>query len=337
MAQTILIKRGNKSNLPILKSGEFGFCIDTKEVYIGDGTANYFSGRSMSGTEAQRPNAGALGRFYRITSGTNVGYLYFDNGTAWERVNAQKLTDLTGTMDDISDGATYAKVLKTDISSGHINKVSDGTNTKTAAEIKTHIDDSSKHRVINDSNTGITDLWSAQKIKNEIELARRGIEYQDSVKDKDLITPPTTPAADDRYIVKATATGAWVGKENSVAEWNGSAWEFYSPEVGTTVYVDDERKQYSWNGTTWAISGGALQTISAGNGLTGGGQADSVTLTIGQGNGITVATNNISVTGSKGITVDANGVSANIDAASIIYDSANGNKLTIGTIDGGTF
>lgn len=338
MAQTILIKRGNKSNLPILKSGEFGFCTDTKEVYIGDGTANYFSGRAMSGTEAQRPNAGSLGRFYRITSGTNVGYLYFDNGTAWERVNAQKLTDLTGTIDDISDGATYAKVLKTDITAGHINKVSDGTNTKTAAEIKVHIDDATKHRVINDSSTAITDLWSAQKIKNEIELAKHNIEPQASVKNQNSLTPPTSPVTGDRYIISTgTATGVWVGKNTQIAEWDGSTWQFYVPQTGWTAYVDDEQKIYSWNGAAWVRTGGALQTITAGNGLTGGGQADSVTLTIGQGNGIAVSTNNISVTGSKGITVDASGVSANIDAASIVYDSANGNKLTIGTIDGGTF
>lgn len=117
-----------------------------------------------------------------MTTGSNSGYLYFDDGAAWRRVNAQKLTDLTGTIDDIADGATYAKVLKADISAGHINKVSDGTNVKTAAEIKTHIDDVVKHRTINDAGTTITDLWSAQKIKNEIELAKHNIEPQASVK-----------------------------------------------------------------------------------------------------------------------------------------------------------
>lgn len=338
MAQTILNKRGSKSNLPILKAGEFAFCTDTKEVYIGDGTSNYFVGRAMSGTEAQRPNAGDLGRFYRITSGTNIGYLYFDNGTAWERINAQKLTDLTGTIDDIGDGTTYAKVLKADITSGHVNKVSDGTNTKTAAEIKTHVDDVTKHRVINDSSTSITDLWSAQKIKNEIELAKHNIEPQASVKDQNLLSPPTTPVIGDRYIIAAgTATGAWAGKNTQIAEWDGTTWQFYVPQTGWTAYVDDEQKVYSWNGSTWVRTGGALQTVTAGNGLTGGGQADSVTLNIGAGNGITVAADSISVTADKGISVTATGVAANIDAVSIVYDSANGNKLTVGTIDAGTF
>lgn len=315
--------------------GEYGFCTDTNEVYIGTGTENILASRPMQGTYASRPNSAVRGRFYFVDSGTNSGYLYYDDGITWKRVNALALADLTGTIDDVDDGITYAKVLKADVSSGHVNKLSDGTNSATASEVRTHINDASKHRVINDGSITTTNLWSAQKIQNEIELARRGIEYQDSVKDKDLITPPTSPSTKDRYIVKATATGAWVGKENSVAEWDGSAWDFYVPSVGTTVYVDDEKKQYSWNGTSWAISGGALQTVTAGNGLTGGGQADNVTLTVGAGNGITVGSTSVSAKAGNGIIVNSTGINANVDASTIVINASN--KLEVSLIDGGTF
>lgn len=338
MAQTILIKRGLKANLPVLATGEFGVCTDTNEVYVGNGSANFLAGRVMMGTYALRPNAGVSGRLYYVNSGTNLGYMYLDDGTAWQRANVLALSDLTGSIDDIADGSTYSKVLKADVTGGHINKVSDGTNTKTAAEIKTHIDDATKHRVINDSGTSNTDLWSAQKINNAIELAKHNIEPQASVKDKDLLTPPTTPTTGDRYIIATgTATGAWLSNNTKIAEWNGSTWDLYTPATGWTCYVDDEQKMYSWNGTAWVRTGGALQTVTAGNGLTGGGQADTVTLNIGQGNGITVSADAIAVTPYKGITVDANGVAANIDGTSIVYDSANGNKLTVSTVDGGTF
>ena len=40
MANKIQIKRGNKSNLPILDSGEFGYVKDLQEVYIGTGSTN---------------------------------------------------------------------------------------------------------------------------------------------------------------------------------------------------------------------------------------------------------------------------------------------------------
>jgi hypothetical protein len=228
-------------------------------------------------------------------------------------------------------------VLKADITSGHVNKISDGTNVKTAAEIKTHLDDGAKHRVINDAGTAITDLWSAQKIRNEIELAKHNIEPQSSVKDQNLTAPPASPLEGDRYIIPAAATGVWAGKGSQIAEYQSAAWVYYPPAVGWTAYVDDEQKIYSWNGSAWVRTGGALQTITAGNGLTGGGQADSVTLNIGAGSGITVTAEAIAVTAGKGITVDANGVAANIDGSSIVYDAANGNKLTVASIDGGTF
>lgn len=334
--QLITIYQGLKANLTTasLQSGEMAFCTDTKEVFIGDGTTSIAVGRALSGTEAARPNAGNQGRLYYVTSGNNMGYLYYDSGSAWVRINAQKLSEMTGSLDDISDGATYAKVKKSDITNGQVNKVSDGTNTKTAAEIKTHIDDATKHRVINDTSESVTDLWSAQKIRNEIELAKRNIEPQASVKNRTTVTPPTSPTAGDRYIIASGASGAWADKVNQIAEYQ-TVWTYYTPSIGWTAYVDDEQKVYSWNGTAWVRTGGALQTITAGNGLTGGGQADTVTLHVGAGNGITVAADTVSAKAGKGIVVNSTGIEASIDGVSIIYGA--GNKLEVAAIDGGTF
>ncbi len=334
--QLITIYQGLKANLvaAALQSGEMGFCTDTKEVFIGDGASNYFVGRALSGTEAARPNAGNQGRLYYITSGNNMGYLYYDSGSTWVKVNAQKLSEMTGTLDDIADGTTYARVKKADITGGQVNKVSDGTNTKTAAEIKTHIDDATKHRLINDSGVAVTDLWSAQKIQNEIELAKRNIEPQASVKDQNIVTPPTSPVSGDRYIIPSGATGVWSGKTNQIAEYI-TAWTYYTPAVGWTCYVDDEQKVYSWNGSAWVRTGGALQTITAGNGLTGGGQADTVTLTVGAGNGITVGSTTVSAKAGKGIVVNSTGIEADVDGTSIVYGT--GNKLTVAAVKGGTF
>lgn len=334
MAQTIRVRRGTKAELdsrgPLL-GGELGFCTDTKELYAGDGTANALVGRVMTGAFASRPSAAVAGRTYYVTGGgTNNGYLYLDDGAQWVRMNVINL-------DDVPDGTTYGKVVKADITAGHINKVSDGTNTKTAAEIKTHIDDAAKHRSINDAGTAATDLWSAQKVRNEIELAKHNIEPQASVKDKDLATPPASPAEEDRYIIPASATGAWAGKTNQIADWHAGAWVYYTPQVGWTCYVDDEQKIYSWNGSAWVRTGGALQTITAGAGLTGGGQSDTVTLDVGAGNGIAVAADTVSAKAGKGILVNATGIEASIDADSIVYDSANGNRLMVASIDGGTF
>jgi hypothetical protein len=334
--QLITIYQGLKASLAAaeLQSGEMAFCTDTKEVFIGDGTGNHMVGRALSGTEAARPNSGNQGRLYYVTSGTNMGYLYYDSGSAWVRVNVQKLSELAGTMDDIADGTTYAKVKKTDITNGQVNKVSDGTNTKTAAEIKTHIDDATKHRAINDSGSAATDLWSAQKIRNEVELAKRNIEPQASVKNRITAIPPSTPANGDRYIIPSGATGVWSGKTDQIAEYT-TTWAYYPPAIGWTAYVDDEQKVYSWNGSAWVRTGGALQTVTAGNGLIGGGQADTVTLNVGAGNGITVDADTVIAKAGKGIMVNATGIEADVDGESIIYGS--GNKLTVSVISGGTF
>lgn len=339
--QTIRIRRGTKAELESLGAllqGELGFCIDTKEVYIGDGTTNVFVGKVLSGPYASRPNAGVEGRFYYVTEGANEGYLYIDNGSTWDRINALTLTDLEGSIDDIEDGAIYGKVKKSDITNGQVNKVSDGTKSATAGEIRDHIDNDSKHRVINDSGVSSTGLWSSQKINTEIYNAIRGLEWQDSVKSKTVTSPPATNTKGDRYIIPTNATGAWSGKVNQIAHWNGSSWEFYAPEIGWSVYVDDEDKNYVYNtDKKWVRSGEANQNIVAGAGLTGGGQGDEITLNIGQGNGITVGPDNISVKGYKGVTVNSNGVAVNIDNESIVYDAANGNRLKVAVIDGGTF
>lgn len=338
MSQTIQVKRGNKTNLPILAPGELGLCVDSKEVYIGNGATNAFVGRAMTGTYALRPNSSADGRFYYVNSGVNQGYLYIDDGVAWHRINALTLSDLSGNIDNIADGSTYMRVKASEILNGQVKQISDGTNTVTAATATNHINDATKHRQINDAGTGVTDLWSAQNIKNQIELAKHNIEPQASVKDQHLLIPPVSPASGDRYIIAAgTATGAWVGKNTQITEWNGSSWDFYIPSMGWNLFVDDELKMYGWSGSAWVRTGGALQTVTAGSGLTGGGQADTVMLNIGAGNGISVGADSISVIPYKGITVDGNGVSANIDGYSIIYDITNGNKLSVATVDGGTF
>jgi len=41
MGTLIQVKQGLFSKLPTLASGEFGWCTDTKQLFIGSGTQNY--------------------------------------------------------------------------------------------------------------------------------------------------------------------------------------------------------------------------------------------------------------------------------------------------------
>jgi hypothetical protein len=106
--------------------------------------------------------------------------------------------------------------------------------------------------------------------KDYVDSAVQGVEWQDSVLDRDLTAPPGGETTGDRYIVAATATGAWAGQEDNIAEWNGSSYDFTTPTTGMTTAVDDETRNVRWNGSAWVFFG---TTIDHGN-LAGTGDDD---------------------------------------------------------------
>lgn len=63
-----------------------------------------------------------------------------------------------------------------------------------------------------------------------------------AVVDKDLATPPVSPADEALYIVAGSPTGAWSGKAGQLAYWLAStnAWQFIVPRAGFAVRVLDE-------------------------------------------------------------------------------------------------
>jgi hypothetical protein len=78
-------------------------------------------------------------------------------------------------------------------------------------------------------------------------------EFQPAIKDRDLITPPESPAKGDRFIVKSEATGDWLGKENNIAWFDGLVWQFDIPKEGTLTYIADEHIFYKYNGSEWKL------------------------------------------------------------------------------------
>lgn len=74
-----------------------------------------------------------------------------------------------------------------------------------------------------------------------------------AVLDKDLTTPPTPTGSGDGYIVPAGASGDWATKAKYLAYDYNSAWVYFPPWKGATVYVDDEDKDYKYDGANWVI------------------------------------------------------------------------------------
>lgn len=68
--------------------------------------------------------------------------------------------------------------------------------------------------------------------------------------DKDLATPPGSPADGDVYIIAASPTGAWAGKAGQIAYYN-SGWKFIVPKEGLSLWVKDEDVYYNYDGAAW--------------------------------------------------------------------------------------
>ncbi len=90
-----------------------------------------------------------------------------------------------------------------------------------------------------------------------VESLIQGLDWQQSVLGE-LDTPPGTPAEGDRYLVIATATGDWAEHENDIAEWNGTSWDFTTPNTGFAVWIEDTTIQKVFNGSAWVFFGSTL-------------------------------------------------------------------------------
>ncbi|SEE14231.1 DUF2793 domain-containing protein [Pseudomonas coleopterorum] len=83
---------------------------------------------------------------------------------------------------------------------------------------------------------------------------------QAGVADKDLAAPPASPADESLYIVGASATGAWAGRDGQLAYWliTAGAWQFIEPREGFFLHVNDEDVFYKFTGAAWEVfSGGS--------------------------------------------------------------------------------
>ena len=118
--------------------------------------------------------------------------------------------------------------------------------------VQGHLDMNNSGRMINlQDPLHLQDAVTLNHLQNFIQ----GFDPQESVKDKDLNTPPGSVADRDRYIVASVATGAWVGQENNIAQWNQflSQWDFSVPDQGTLLLVEDENKKYIYTGSMWVL------------------------------------------------------------------------------------
>ena len=72
-----------------------------------------------------------------------------------------------------------------------------------------------------------------------------------AILDRDLTTPPASPAEGDRYIPASGAGGAWSGWAGSIAYWIDGAWMRILPSAGWMAWIEDEAQAIVWTGSAW--------------------------------------------------------------------------------------
>jgi hypothetical protein len=70
-------------------------------------------------------------------------------------------------------------------------------------------------------------------------------------KDRDLATPPGSPADGDCYLVAASPTGAWAGQAGKIAFRVNTAWAFITAIEGFTAWINDENVFVGYDGAAW--------------------------------------------------------------------------------------
>lgn len=99
-------------------------------------------------------------------------------------------------------------------------------------------------------NWAVGDNFKADMDANLLKLDHVGLHL--SVKDRDLATPPGSPANGDTYIVAGSPTGAWSGHAGKVAVYNGSGWSIYTPRTGWVAFIEDEVKLSAYYSSAWS-------------------------------------------------------------------------------------
>jgi len=214
MANTLIVKKGLKTNLPTLSSGEPAFTTDTYEVFVGDGAVNHqvsmwdeYDANTIIAADTDNTPAALT-----IAENTIIGRAAGGNIDALTKAE---------TMSLLSGGATSAFSLN----SQKLTSLATPT-TGTDATTKTYVDD----------------------------LVAHGLTAHEVVLDKDIVdSAAATETLGFRYWIGGTGATDWVGHDYEIAEWSGSVWLFEEVTDGDMAFVDDEGVFYFYDESTTSL------------------------------------------------------------------------------------
>ncbi|RLB87079.1 MAG: hypothetical protein DRH26_16290, partial [Deltaproteobacteria bacterium] len=146
-----------------------------------------------------------------------------------------------------SASSTWKNITLADLNGQFDHTLLQNIGSNSHVQIDSHIADAAKHREIDDGSTGVTNLWSGNKIDQEITAVSSGYSRRAAVITiVDNTQAPPTEVLGDRYILDDTGGGvnaAWDGASiNDIVEFNGSTWDATTPSEGWIAYADTDNK-----------------------------------------------------------------------------------------------
>lgn len=110
------------------------------------------------------------------------------------------------------------------------------------------------------SNLGIYHSWTLGEtpwnVENDDSLKLLDAMVLIEVLSATVVAEPGSPAAGDRYIVPTGATGTdWAGQDGTVALFDGTLWQFFTPKEGWEIRADDTKQAWVFDAAAWALEG----------------------------------------------------------------------------------
>ncbi len=183
--------------------------------------------------------------------GINLGDTGHNIYTSNSGVHLQFKKLLGGTGIDITDKNNYLEIAINQIDHGDLEGLSNDDHTQYSKVDGT--------RAYDGPIAGTTPTTGSHlTTKDYVDNLVNGLDWQESVLDKDLTTPPT-PTSGNRYIIGIGASGVWSGHDMEIVEGNGTDWDFTPLSVGFACWVEDENIIYNYNGTSWIRMSGVSE------------------------------------------------------------------------------
>ena len=108
------------------------------------------------------------------------------------------------------------------------------------------------------AGSAATDAAQRGWVTDQINAKVHGMDWQDPVINSQTTPPVPTPTTGDRYRITATAGGVWAGKENQIAQWNGTGWDYTVPVEGFVLRDLTANTYLAFDGAVWGNFGATI-------------------------------------------------------------------------------